>query len=279
MSLFSQFRANRDERPDMPAFLIAAGDRSVPITWREFAHDIEVIAWLAKKFVPGATVGLLGENSYEWITAHAAGLFAGITVVPIETNLSPPEIAERLVFTEARLLIHSALYAEKAREVEKLVPGLVIGGFGSRKADEFMDMARTALDMGEDGVFDLPPRDEREIATLVFTSGTTSKPRGAELTLEGMRTFTDFAASTLSLKPGDRSLMLLPLYHIFGICATYAMLAHGVALGVCPDFRRIYDAVERFRANYLSSCRRWPRFSPARSSSVAAARRRPWARP
>ena len=96
MSLFSQFRANRDERPDMPAFLIAAGDRSVPITWREFAHDIEVIAWLAKKFVPGATVGLLGENSYEWITAHAAGLFAGITVVPIETNLSPPEIAERL---------------------------------------------------------------------------------------------------------------------------------------------------------------------------------------
>ena len=251
MSLFSQFRANRDERPDMPAFLIAAGDRSVPITWREFAHDIEVIAWLAKKFVPGATVGLLGENSYEWITAHAAGLFAGITVVPIETNLSPPEIAERLVFTEARLLIHSALYAEKAREVEKLVPGLVIGGFGSRKADEFMDMARTALDMGEDGIFDMPPRDEREIATLVFTSGTTSKPRGAELTLEGMRTFTDFAASTLSLKPGDRSLMLLPLYHIFGICATYAMLAHGVALGVCPDFRRIYDAVERFRVNYL----------------------------
>ena len=251
MSLFGQFKSNRDERPDSPAFLIAAGDRSVPITWREFARDIEAIAWLARKFVPGATVGLLGENSYEWITAHAAGLFAGITVVPIETNLSPPEIAERLVFTEARLLIHSALYAEKAREVEKLVPGLAIGGFGSRKADEFMDMARMALDMGEDGVFDLPPRDEQEIATLVFTSGTTSKPRGAELTLEGIRTFSDFAASTLSMKPEDRSLMLLPLHHIFGICVTYSMLAHGVALGVCPDFRRIYDAVERFRANYL----------------------------
>ena len=109
MSLFDQFKANRDGRPDAPAFLIAAGDRSVPITWREFTRDIEVLAWLARRFVPGATVGLLGENSYEWITAHAAGLFAGITVVPLETNLSPSEIAERLVFTEARMLISSAL--------------------------------------------------------------------------------------------------------------------------------------------------------------------------
>ena len=251
MTLFDQFKANRDNRPDSAAFLIAAGDRSVPITWREFAHDIEAIAWLAKRFAPGATVGLLGENSYEWMTAHAAGLFAGITVVPLEMNLTPPEIAERLAFTGASVLVHSALYAEKAREVGRLVPGLMVGGFGSRKSDELMDMARTALEMGDAGIFDTPQRDENETATLVFTSGTTSRPRGAELTLGGIRTFSDFAASTLGLEPDGRSLMLLPLHHIFGICTTYAMLAHGVALGVCPDFRRIFDAVERFRANYL----------------------------
>ena len=251
MSIFAQFKKNRDERPDAAAFLIAAGDRSVPITWREFARDIESIAWIARRFAPQATIGLLGENSYEWITAHAAGLFAGITVVPIETNLTPAEVAERLVFTEARVLVHSALYAEKAHEVEKLVPGLIVGGFGSRKADELMELARTALDMGDDGIFDLPPRDESETAMIVFTSGTTSKPRGAELTLAGIRTFADFAQRTMPMKPGDRSLMLLPLHHIFGICTTYTMLANGVALGVCPDFRRIYDAVARFRANYL----------------------------
>ena len=73
MTLFDEFKRNRNERPDSPAFLIAAGDRSVPITWREFARDVEAIAWMAGHFVPGATVGLLGENSYEWITAHAAG--------------------------------------------------------------------------------------------------------------------------------------------------------------------------------------------------------------
>ena len=251
MSIFSHFKANRDQHPDAPAFLIAAGDRSLPISWRTFARDIEAIAWLAQKFVPGATVGLLGENSYEWITTHAAGLFAGNVIVPIETNLSPAEIAERLIFTEARVLIHSALYAQKAHEVEKLVPGLIVGGFGSRKADELMEMARTTLEMGDGGVFDRPPRNEEDVSTLVFTSGTTSKPHGAELTLRGIGTFVEFAGKTLSLKSGDRSLMLLPLHHIFGIGSTYAMLAQGVALGICPDFRRIFDAVARFRANYL----------------------------
>lgn len=251
MTLFDAFKRNRDERPDAPAFLIAAGDRSVPITWREFARDVEAIAWMARRFVPGTTVGLLGENSYEWITAHAAGVLGGVTVVPLEMTLSPAEIAERLVFVGARVLVHSALYVEKAQEVEKLLPGLIVAGFGSHKADEYMELARAALDAGEPSVFDGPSPDEDRTCAIVFTSGTTSKPRGAELTLRGMCTFSDFTSSQLPQTPGERSLMLLPLHHIFGICTTYMMLANCVALGVCPDFRRIYDAVARFRANYI----------------------------
>ena len=86
---------------------------------------------------------------------------------------------------------------------------------------------------------------------IMFTSGTTSRPRGVEIAIAGIEAFAESAAAALSMSPGDRSLMLLPLHHIFGLSSTYAMLCAGVALGVCPDFRRIYDAVERFRANKL----------------------------
>jgi len=251
LSLFRQFKANRDEHPDAAAFLIASGDRSVPISWREFARDVEALAWVASHDVPKGVVGLLGENSYEWITAHVAGVFSGITVVPLEMTLTPAEIAERLAFTGATALVHSALYVEKAQEVGRLLPGLVVAGFGSKKADDYVAAAHAALDAGARGVFDGEEPDETATATIVFTSGTTSKPRGAELTLAGMRSFSDFATQQLPMTLGDHSLMLLPLHHIFGICTTYMMLARGVALGVCPDFRRIYDAVERFRANYL----------------------------
>ena len=251
MSLFEQFKRNRDERPESAAFLISAGDRSVPITWREFARDIEAIGWIIRKYVPGATIAIQGANSYEWMTVHAACVFAGAVALPLEANLSATDIAERLAFTGARALIHSAALAERAREVKKLLPKLIIGGFGTRITDRVLSTARKALDAGEPGVFDLPERDEDETSMLVFTSGTTSKPRGAELTVHGLRTFSDYWHSILHFESGQRTLMLLPLNHIFGICVTYAMLAHGVALGVCPDFRRVYDAVERFRADFL----------------------------
>ena len=231
--------------------MIAAGDRSIPITWRQFTDDISAIAWVISKYSPNGVIGLLGENSYEWITGHAACVFSGATVVPMEVNLSAAEIAERLKFTGAMALIHSALYVEKAQEVAKLMPGIVIGGFGSQRTDFFIDQGRLALASGEKGVFDLPPPDASRTSMIVFTSGTTSKPHGAELTLEGMATFSEYAQTRLKMRLGDRSLMVLPLHHIFGVCTTYLMLAHGVALGVCPDFRRLYDTVERFRVNYI----------------------------
>ena len=231
--------------------MIAAGDRSIPITWNQFATDISAIAWVIRKYAPGGTIGLLGENSYEWIVGHAACVFSGATAVPMEVNLSDAEIAERLTFTGAVALIHSALYTEKAIAVGKLVPGIIIGEFGSQRTDFFLDQGRMALAAGEKGVFDLPPPDERRVSMIVFTSGTTAKPHGAELTLEGMAAFAEYAQSQLGMKRGDKSLMVLPVHHIFGICTTYLMLAQGVALGVCPSFRRLYDTVERFRVNYI----------------------------
>ncbi len=251
MSLIAQFKQQRDTRPNEAAFLIASGDRSIPITWREFARDIEAIGWIIRKYVPGATIAILGANSYEWMTAHAACLFAGAVALPLEAALSAEEIAARLSFTGARVLLHSAAFADRAHEVRRLLPKLITGGFGTRLTDLMIATARKALDAGEPGLFDLPERDEDETSMLVFTSGTTSKPRGAMLTLHGLRAFSDVWQETLHFAPGAHTLMLLPLNHIFGISVTYTMLAHGVALGVCPDFRRIYEAVERFRADFL----------------------------
>ena len=247
--IFEAFRRMREERPHEAAFLISAGDRAVPITWRQFTDEIAAVAWLIDEHVPGATIGLLGENSYEWMVVHAACLFSGACVTPIDTNLTPTEVAERLRFTETRVLVYSSLYEEKAHEVARLCPGVGTGAFGSRKTDEFLERAHRAVVASGHSIWDAPPR-YADTSMLVFTSGTTSRPRGAELTVEGLEVFCRWAMECLPMKPGDRSLMLLPLHHIFGICVAYLLLTCGVALGVCPDFRRIYDAFVRFRVNY-----------------------------
>jgi long-chain acyl-CoA synthetase len=72
-----------------------------------------------------------------------------------------------------------------------------------------------------------------------------------ELTIAGIELFCENVRQRLRLKPGERSLMLLPIQHIFGLTSAYAMLSAGVALGVCPDYRRLYDAAERFQADFI----------------------------
>ena len=254
--LFEAFKKMREERPMSAAFLVTSGDRALPITWRQFTDDIDVVVHLIRTYAPGAKVGILGENSYEWMVAHAAILFSGAVAIPIDMNLNPQEIAERMKFTGAVALIHSSLYEDKAKEAGRLTPGLVVAGFGTIKTERFLDKLRGAFGLG-DSIWrkdhlelEEDSTGEPQTSMIVFTSGTTSKPRGAELTIKALETFCDWASQCLLMREGQRSLMLLPLHHIFGICATYCMLAHGVALGVCPDFRRIYDAFERFRVNF-----------------------------
>ncbi len=251
-TLHSLFCKNLSRRPDASAFLIAAGDRSLPITWRQFCRDVDALSWAGLKYVgKGERVGIIGENSYEWMVTHAACLLSGVVAVPLEPSLSAQEMAQRLAFVEARFVVHSVLYEDKVREVTKLLPGAFFFSFGSAAVDYILDRGAKAIETGEArSVFAAAP-DEDATASIVFTSGTTAKPRGVELTLRSFSMFPASAKEVLPVKPGDRSLMVLPLHHIFGIASTYFLLSQGAALGVCPDFRRLFDAVQRFRATRL----------------------------
>ena len=248
--LFEAFKRNRAERPNHPAFLIASGDRSIPVTWKQFTDDITAVSWIIEHHSPGAKIGILGENSYEWTVVHAACLFAGAVALPVDPNLNADDIAKRLSFAGASVLLHSSLYADKAHEVASRIPGLATGSFGSRKTDFFINAALKALGLLPRTIWDRESVDVERTATMVFTSGTTSEPRAVELPVKALEAFIRSTELAVTMTDEQRSLMLLPLHHIYGICVTYAMLVHGVPMGVCPDFRRIYDAFERFRANF-----------------------------
>ena len=96
--LFETFKRHREERPHAAAFLVSTGDRAIPITWWQFTDDIDAVAHIIREHVPGSTIGVLGENSYEWMVVHAAILFSGATVMPVDPNLNAVGVSERLKF-------------------------------------------------------------------------------------------------------------------------------------------------------------------------------------
>lgn len=248
--IFEAFKSFRENSPHSPAFLVSLGDRSMPVAWKQFTDDISAVCWIIENHAKGAAIALMGENSYEWMTVHAACLFSDAIVVPVDPNLPAEDIAHRMRLADATVLLHSSLYNEKAHEVAGMVPGLATGSFGSRKTDFFISAAVKAISLCSNGIWDRDGVDVKRVSTRVFTSGTTSEPRAVELATEAIETFVESTSAALPMHKGDRSLMLLPVHHIFGICAVYTMLVNGVAIGVCPDFRRIYDAFDRFRADF-----------------------------
>lgn len=248
--LFEAFKRNREERPGDAAFLVASGDRSLAISWKQFTDDVAIAAWIAGRRASGRKIALLGENSYEWMVVHSACLFAGVTVAPLETGLSADEIVERVRKAGIHVLLHSMLYLEKARDVAKRVPGLEMGSLASKNIEAILADAADAALHSSDGLWNRDSVDTERTAMLVFTSGTTATPRPAELAVSSIEAFCETADTALEMRAGDRSLMLLPLYHVYGLCATYAMLANGVALGVCHDFKRILAAFIRFKVDY-----------------------------
>ena len=249
--IFEAFKHNRDNYSSSPAFLISAGDRAIPISWREFIDDIDAVVYGIKMRCPGSVIGILGENSYEWIVAHAAAVFSGAVALPLDVNLSPSELSARLTTVGCKIMVYSALYSEKAEEVRRLTPSLKISGFGSPEAEKFLAETAAAVKAEGKSVFDGQPPDADRVSMIVFTSGTSAEPRGVELSMAGMEAFARYSHDRLRYGRDSRSLMLLPLQHIFGIAVTYAMLSYGVALGVCPDYRRMHDAVVRFKATFL----------------------------
>ena len=142
--------------PDSPAFLVAAGDRYLSIPWRQFMRDVDAVARSMRDvYGAGSAVALLGENSYEWITCHLACLFAGVVVVPLDTSLSPAELAMRISFSNARLVVYSAQNRQKVREAERLAGrGTRFVGFGSRGAELFVKEGRRARASGAESLLD-----------------------------------------------------------------------------------------------------------------------------
>ena len=187
--VFETFRKMREECPQSAAFLVTSGDRALPISWRQFTDDIDLVVSLIMVHAPGSRIALLGENSYEWLVCHAAIVFSGATVIPLDIDLPADEIADRLKFVGAVALIYSSLHEAKARDVARQVPGLTAAAFGSIRTERFLDKVRRAF-RHSDSVWNGDTKfDLQATSMIMFTSGTTSSPRGAELTVAGVEAF------------------------------------------------------------------------------------------
>jgi long-chain acyl-CoA synthetase len=229
LNLGSILQATTSARPDHPA--IRLGDSA--LTYAELDRAARGIATSlrAKGIEPGSSVAIMIPNLPEFTQTYYGILYAGCTVVPLNVLLSAPEVTYHLEDSGAELLFTHPLFEEPARKGAEAagVPVVLASGDGADSVAAFAAAPPIAA---------VHPTLPTDTAVVLYTSGTTGKPKGAELTHSNLFVNCAVVAPKLiSFEPHDTALAVLPLFHSFGqTCIQNASIAAGGTFTLLPRF-------------------------------------------
>src|SRR3954471_3533679 len=216
-------RASAERFPDLDG--LVEGD--VRLAFPELAARIEETAraFMASGLQPGDRVGIWAPNTAEWVFAALGAISAGGVLVPLNTRFKGAEAAYVLGRSGARFLCTvtgflDTDYVAMLRDAgvpDTLEHIVVLQGEAPDGTTAFDDFLARASEVSIDDAgarADAVGRDDT--ADIIFTSGTTGKPKGAMTThAQTLRTF-DAWANTVGLARGDRYLVVNPFFHTFG---------------------------------------------------------------
>ena len=203
----------------------------ITLTYRELEEGARRVATLlADKGVgPGDRVGLVLPNVPPFPVLFYGALMAGAVVVPMNPLLKGREVKYYLEDSGAKIVF---AWKDMADEAGKGAEAVGIECVPVDPAD-FTDMLAQ-----HEPAADVADRDDDDTVVLLYTSGTTGEPKGAELTHANMISNAAVSAETLvELTPEDVVMGCLPLFHCFGLtCGLNAAVLTGACLTLVPRF-------------------------------------------
>jgi len=180
----------------------------------------------------GDRVGMLDFNSMPLATALFGIPSCGMAVLPLNHRLAAQELIGILQNAEVSALIYSPPFSET---VEKMRSQL---GFVDHFicTEETGDGSSLPSLMKNAPVAQFNPPDPSDLATLLYTSGTTGTPKGVQLSHGNTASTLASLLVELGLTPNDSGLMVAPLFHVAGCHTFMALIARGCTAHLLPGF-------------------------------------------
>lgn len=231
-------RASSQRHPDAPAVVVGG----LRYTWAEVdrAADSYAAGLVARGLHAGDRVALLLGNSYEFVIAYYGAARAGLVSVPLNPAYTSAEVAVLLADSDARMLVVQPSTRQVGEDAAAALPGCEVLCVSD---PEWAAIGETGRGMALAEVATSPDA----LALLLFTAGTSGRPKGAMLTHGALRANIEMLTA-LSDPPAvvdnDVVLAVLPMFHVYGL---NTVLGLAVAVGATCVITDRFDPVDSLR--------------------------------
>ena len=233
------------------------------VTWSEARGLVRRVAraLMALGVQKGDRVDILSQTRLEWVLADFGIVSCGAVTVGIYPSNLAPDCAyiinhsdAELIFVENRDQLEKILSVrEEIARIRQIViyDGDSDPGNAVLSWDEFLAQGdRVSEPQLEERAATIGPDD---LASLVYTSGTTGVPKGAMISNRNLLFSSESAAQCLATEPHYKTLLFLPLAHVFARLIVYACMRLGLTVTFAEEIAKLADNLKEVRPHFIAS--------------------------
>ena len=240
----------------------------IDITYEKFFKEVnEFGTGLYALGLKNKRIAIISKNRYEWVLSYLSILFGGMVAVPLDKDLTQIEIENSLIKSKADCIIYDKKYEDIIAKIQssnttnlKTIICMDNQVLENNNSD-FTNLLSTNLEKVKEKGKDLlnsgnedfinAKINEKELAVLVFTSGTTSNSKAVMLSQYNIAKNICDMQKVEPFQSDDVNLALLPYHHTFGSTGQLIMLSNGITTAYCDGLRYIGQNLKEYGVTFF----------------------------
>ena len=262
-SIYESFNNVCEKNKDKIAYRYKKGIDWKPVTWGEHQETCKKISksLMALGIEKGDKVNILSQTRLEWIQVDIATVSIGAIIVGIYANNLPDDCAYIINHSDAVVLfVEDQEQLDKIFKVRNNLPDLkhivIIDGesSGAEGVMTWQEFITKGINVTDNEFLartvEMRPGD---VASIVYTSGTTGVPKGAMLTHENL-VFTSWSViQSILIEPHFETILFLPLAHVFARIIVYVCMQAAITVNIGESIEKAADNLKEIRPHFFAS--------------------------
>lgn len=230
----------------------------VEVTYKEYTDFIRTLsAGFSTVGLLGKRIAVIGETSVNWLATYSAILASGGVAIPMDKELAPDQINGFLDMAQADAIVYAESFNGKFEEYigkssRIYIPMVPVEG---KEESEVYKPFQRLIEAGEAGVangYKYPrAKDPKEMAEMLFTSGTTGTSKCVMLSQLNIYSVVRAAYETVDFCPEDVILSVLPVHHTYELACLQAAMLYGIEICINDTLGHVMRNISTFKPTGL----------------------------